>query len=482
MVIQIPTITLTDDLGVTSFHPPLPQSQRSLLFPVHLYTSSPQPSKTPFQFKSDQSRIDSMKTRFHWLMMLLNLVLGRGAAPAWAEPLEVGKCPHMTVFDYSSYMCMPVAMEGMPMRMGMVSGNVYLTQAISEPPRGRSALYSTSMIMGDFGTSVGSNHYLNLDLMVTAEKWTVPENGYPLLLQIGERNAQGVPYIDAQHPHSSPIMGLTWSDTVNLGSHGDYVKFSFAPRGESTDGPIAFMHRPTGVVFPDAPIGHHIGQDVGHISSTVIAASLQIEKSRFEMSAFNGQEPNPEKVDLPLGSPQSWAIRYVREFSPNLAWMISGAYLQDPESTGNSKSFQTRYSSSLYQSIELAGGWRFQNALISGLTQKYDHTEFLASWGEEFLFRYFQNQFFGRVEVLERTPNELGVLAASPDAPRWVASLSGGYSRELARMGGGAFYLGCVMTNVVLPEVFKPAYGGGGPWSGKLFLRFGGMAMNHFSP
>src|SRR5262249_45983389 len=161
------------------------------------------------------------------------------------------------------------------------------------------------------------------DYMGTFERWTFPDRGYPELLQIGETDENGVPFIDAQHPHSSPIMGLTLSDTIRLETsrEKDYLKFFFAPRGESTDGPIAFMHRPSGMANPDAPLGHHVGQDVGHISSTVIGASLKLGETRIEASTFNGTEPEPDKVDLPLGPPNSYAVRLIEEFSPAVAAM-----------------------------------------------------------------------------------------------------------------------------------------------------------------
>ena len=46
-------------------------------------------------------------------------------------------------------------------------------------------------------------------LMGTTELWTYPRRRYPELLQVGEERSDGSPCIDAQHPHSSPIMGLT---------------------------------------------------------------------------------------------------------------------------------------------------------------------------------------------------------------------------------------------------------------------------------
>src|SRR5262249_40495780 len=128
--------------------------------------------------------------------------------------------------------------------------------------RGRHEVSAPNMFMADLFKPVGTMHLLGIEFMGTLEKWTYPEAGYPELLQVGERNASGQPFVDAQHPHSTPIMGLTLSDTLALGDKKQLKLFA-APRGESTEGPVAFMHRVTGMVNPDAPLGHHIGQDVG---------------------------------------------------------------------------------------------------------------------------------------------------------------------------------------------------------------------------
>ena len=360
----------------------------------------------------------------------------------------------------------------------MLNVNVFLSEFVTGGARGRSALYSTSMIMADAGTNVGSNHYFNVDLMLTAEKWTVPERGYPLTSQIGERDSNGVLYLDAQHPHSSPIMGLTFSDTINGLHTGDYIKLFFAPRGESTDGPIAFMHRPTGMVNPDAPLGHHVGQDVGHISSTVMGASLKLGETRIEVSGFHGQEPKPESVDLPLGAPNSLSLRLIREFSPNFTAMISGAYLKDPESTGDPEAFQARYSASIYQGTPLSGDWTFQNALISGVAQKYDDAEVLFSFSEEFLVKRNLDQIWGRIELLERTPDEVQISSATPHQGKYVGAITAGYSRQLSKLDVFPLYWGASVTENLLPAEFKSAYGGN-PWAAKVFLQLGGMKMIH---
>jgi hypothetical protein len=268
-----------------------------------------------------------MRFRFFFLTLIGYSVLGRAAD-------NVKKCDEMTVFNPSTSMCEAYPMADMPMKMIMVHGNIFGTHIWEEGPRAQDAWASTSMIMGDFGTTLGSHHYLNLDVMATAEKWTLPDRGYPLLLQTGESNNQGQPFIDDQHPHSSPIMGLTLSDTIALGNvqEKSYLKVFFAPRGESTDGPVAFMHRITGMINPDAPLGHHIGQDVGHITSTVIGGSLKLGSTHIETSTYHGAEPDPENIDLPIGKPDSVSFRLIEDFTNELTGMISAARVNSPES------------------------------------------------------------------------------------------------------------------------------------------------------
>ncbi len=396
-------------------------------------------------------------------------------------------CSAMEVWDVTQQMCMPLPMPGMRMSMLMLNGYEFGTRVWEQGPRGRDADVGSGMAMADIGTSLGDHHYLNLDLMLTADKWTFPDRGYPLIGQIGESDAQGVPFVDAQHPHSSPVMGLTLSDTFKIDTGPkDHFNFFFAPRGESTDGPIPFMHRPTGVVNPDAPLGHHIGQDVGHISSTVIGTSLQIGEMHYEISTFHGAEPEPESVNLPLGTPNSVALRLIREFPEKLTLMVSFAYVSHPESDQPNISYQLRYSASLYEQFKLGCDWSVYDAFILGAITHYDGSPSLYSFGKEILLASEKNSVFMRSEILQRTPQELNIAAGTPntltDGPRWIGATTLGYTRTFARirkedstdsLGLG---VGASVTKTFMPGDFVGPYGGD-PWSGKLFLRFGGMKM-----
>jgi hypothetical protein len=351
---------------------------------------------------------------------------------------------------------------------GMAMGNVFLAYVGESGPRGRNSLAAPNWAMFDLGVDLARWNRVELDVMLTAERWTFPSEGYPLLLQIGESNAQGQPFIDAQHPHSSPLMGLTLSDVISFSADRTRVlRVFFAPRGESTDGPIAMMHRPTGTVNPDAPLGHHIGQDVGHITGTVIGASLFIGKTIIEASTFHGREPEPTQVDLPLGAPDSFAARVVQQFGRHFMTAASIAYVNDPEGDPGIAN-ELRMSASGYTQWDLPRRWRAEGALIWGGITKYDRATFLDSITGEWLFHDDSNQIWGRAEALERTPGELNVPSAARDTGKWVGALTVGYTHRLASLWAFDFSVG---------GSFAAAYGGNSIFSGKLFLEARLMKM-----
>src|SRR6202008_2178954 len=83
-------------------------------------------------------------------------------------------------------------------------------------PRGVDKFAAPNWFMLEAGRKIDARQFINVELMGTAELWTYPWHGYPELLQVGEERSDGSAYIDAQHPHTSPIMGLTLSDTISL--------------------------------------------------------------------------------------------------------------------------------------------------------------------------------------------------------------------------------------------------------------------------
>jgi hypothetical protein len=275
-------------------------------------------------------------------------------------------------------------------------------------------------------------------------------------------------------------MGLTLSDTYALGSGTDHLKISFAPRGESTDGPVAFMHRPTGAVNPDAPLGHHIGQDSGHISSTVFAGALRFSNTTLELSTFNGTEPSPTAVDLPMGTPNSYAARLIQQFDPQLYAMISVADVQSPDPSQLSIGSISRYSASAYLDWNVGDGWSASDAIIWGLVNNFDQASALQSFAEEFWVHKDVHNFWGRLEVLQRTPAELQITnLGSPNDGRWLTALTLGYTQDIAKWEHADVGFGGSVTKDFLPSDFQAAYSGDSI-SARVFLQLSGQKMWDF--
>jgi hypothetical protein len=157
------------------------------------------------------------------------------------------------------------------------------------------------------------------------------------------------------------------------------------------------MHRPTGVMNPDTPLGHHVGQDVGHISSTVIGSSLRLSGITLEASAFHGEEPEPMKVDLPMGPVNSYAARAIAQFTPHIYAMASAAYVKAPEADEPALDHIWRYSASLYRDRDLSNGWMLHTALVWGVTNGYDQASALNSFLHEIWLHKDRRSFWTRL-------------------------------------------------------------------------------------
>jgi hypothetical protein len=366
----------------------------------------------------------------------------------------------------------------------MVHGNGFAVGSTEGGPRGVHKFAAPNWLMGMWSGQLTPSQVLTADVMLTAERWTFPQNGYPELLQIGETRSDGLAYIDGQHPHSSPIMGLTLSDTISVGENGQLLKISVAPRGQATEGPVAFMHRPTGVVNPDAPLGHHIGQDVAHVSSTVIAAAFYLNDNIFEVSGFHGGDPEPYKTNLPLGPVNSAAARWTKQIRPDLMAMISFSYVKidsSDESLAEQKNShrdefgltsEQRTSASLYYHRPL-GAWNFGNTFIFGELDTKGQTSTQISFLDELTFEKDAHAFWGRLEALQRVPIQLNLNLTGVC---WVEALTLGYTFRALRFEGLDLKAGVSGTLDFLPSDFRVAYGDL-PVTGRVFLQISGMKM-----
>lgn len=404
------------------------------------------------------------------------------AAGGATDSAVESRCAPDETWDSTMQMCMPgsdAAGRGLA-----VAGqfNAFGVFSALQGPRGVDQFAAPNWFMIDASRRIGTRQLLGIDLMGTAELWTYPRHGYAELLQVGEERGDGSAYIDAQHPHSSPLMGLTLSDTFSLADHRT-LRLSFAPRGESGDGPVAYMHRASARDNPDAPLGHHVGQDVGHISSTVLAAQLRTGPWTLEASAFNGSEPEPTHVDLPIGALDSGALRLAYDINMDHRILASVAHVAqaDPAFPGTTSAM--RLSASAYDHFTLRGNWTVDHAFVLGSIQRNPAGAKLASLLDEFTATRGSTAVWGRVELLQRLGSELAL--ANPTAPgaandrHWISALTIGYSHWIGGRRGIEFALGSSLTADVVPEAWAHAYGSRAPLTARLIVQAHGDSRWH---
>ena len=107
--------------------------------------------------------------------------------------------------------------------------------------------------------------------MLSLDPATVTGRGYPLLLQTGKSFHGEEPLHDRQRPRDFRMeLGAMYERAV---SKHVGVELYAAPSGEPALGPVAFMHRPSAMDNPLAPIGDQ-WQDATHISFGVLTAGI----------------------------------------------------------------------------------------------------------------------------------------------------------------------------------------------------------------
>src|SRR6266542_83348 len=156
--------------------------------------------------------------------------------------------------------------------------------------------------------------------MLSLDALGVTSRGYPLLLQTGE-SFNGVLLHDRQHPHDfwmelGALYQRELSKTLGWSIYA-------APSGEPALGPVAFMHRPSAMDNPTAPISHH-WQDATHVTFGVLTGGLFARKFQIEGSLFNSRDPDQHRWNFDRIKLDSYSSRIT--FNPAAVWSLSAGY------------------------------------------------------------------------------------------------------------------------------------------------------------
>ena len=201
---------------------------------------------------------------------------------------------------------------------------------------------------------------LHLHGMASAEPLTIGGRGYPLLLQSGETYG-GEPLHDRQHPHDL-FMELSALYERPI-ARGLGLMVYAAPVGEPGIGPVAYMHRPSALNDPFAPLSHH-WTDATHITYGVLTAGLFTRTVKLEGTLFNGREPDEDRYDFDFHALDSYGVRLSAVPSPHWALSASYGYLREPEALRPED--QRRVGVSVLHTIRLGREREWASALIYG--------------------------------------------------------------------------------------------------------------------
>lgn len=344
-------------------------------------------------------------------------------------------------------------------------------------PRGVTKFESANWFMPSAIRRVGPGT-LELRGMVSAEPFTFPPGGSPLLFQTGE-TYKGEPLIDRQHPHDL-FMELSASYTVPIGERASWFAYVGYP-GEPALGPNAFMHRASASENTSAPLSHHL-QDSSHISFGVFTTGFTYRWFKLEGSVFNGREPGENRYNFEA---HPWNSRSMRLwFAPNSNWsmQVSHGLLKNPEAAEPGDVRRTTASISYNKPFE-RGNWA--SSLIWGRNHEnhggeiFNLNGYVAESTVKFIDR---NYLYTRLELTDKNSIlrdadrlRLGITSHHPSFR--IGAYTFGGARDLWNTEKTSVALGSDLTFYSKPSILDPIYGSN-PVSWKVFVRIRPAPMN----
>lgn len=349
----------------------------------------------------------------------------------------------------------------------MAHGVAWLQYDHQSGPRGDGQLGSLNWLM-IMASRVLAGGRLQPRVMLSLDPATVTGRGYPLLLQSGETYG-GAAIRDRQHPHDFWMeLGVLYERAVSptLG-----VSIYAAPSGEPALGPVAYMHRPSALDNPFAPLSHH-RQDATHISYGVLTGGVFGRRWKLEGSAFNGREPDEQRWTFDRPRLDSWSARATVNPTPGLSLTAGFGRIESPEPMHPDESLHRATASLLYGG-SAGGGTRWSGAVVWGRNAPIGGgvpTDGLLA--EASLVRG-AGTLLARGEYVEKTAEELSLPGSTldPDRVFGVAALSVGAIRDFGDLLGLRGGVGGLGTLNRIGAALGPSYGSRSPWGATVFLR-----------
>jgi hypothetical protein len=257
------------------------------------------------------------------------------------------------------------------------------------------------MFMGQ--KKVGSNGLFHFNTMFSLDAVTMGGGGYPLLFQSGE-NYKGKPLVDRQHPHDL-FSELSVSYAYSFSKKTDFFIYVGYP-GEPALGPVAFMHRPSALYNPDAPLSHHWA-DATHITFGVATLGFRYKDFKIEGSSFTGREPDEHRFNFDRARFDSWSGRLSYNPLKNWALQVSHGFLKSPEALHPGEDVNRTTASAIYSLPLSNNGWF--NAIALWGMNKIKGQDVENAFLLEASFRKNKFALYTRYEYVQKSVDELNL-------------------------------------------------------------------------
>src|ERR1043166_3729558 len=338
-------------------------------------------------------------------------------------------------------------------------------------PRGDTKFESANWFMPMAYHKLGPGT-LQLRGMFSAEPFTFPRGGSPLLFQTGE-TYKGRPLIDRQNPHDL-FMELSAQYTLPLGERATWYTY-FGYPGEPALGPVAFPHRMSASENPSATLAHHL-QDSTHISFGVLTTGFTYRSFKLEGSIFNGREPDENRYDFDA---HKWNSRSVRLwFMPNNNWafQVSHGFLRSPESQDPEVNVRRTTASVQYNKPFTRGNWASTLVWGRNHASKPGDTRNLNGYTAESTVQFLdKNYVYTRLELVDKDEllraSDRLLLGISEEHPSFrIGAYTFGGVRDVWTTEKMQVGIGSDLTFYSKPSLLDPIYGNH-PISWKVFFR-----------
>jgi Heavy metal binding domain len=349
--------------------------------------------------------------------------------------------------------------------MLMLHGAIFPRYTNVSTRRGDDRIDAPNWIMGMYSHPLGDSAQIGARLMMSLDPLTEGGRGYPLLFQTGE-SWHDQPLHDRQHPHD-----LFDELSVSLSQKFDhdfsaYIYFGYP--GEPALGPPTFMHRPSAMDDPDAPIGHH-WQDSTHITFGVATAGLVWRNVKIEGSIFTGREPDENRYDFDRPRFDSYSGRISWNPTKNLALQGSFGYIKSPEALDPKTNIHRTTASAIYN-LPLGPDRNWSNAFVWGQNNASEEGK-TQSFLIESNYQRGRDTVYLRWERVEKSGHEL-VLDPSDESRIFpVGGYTIGYVRDLSHGNGVDIGLGTQFTINDRPVRLDRYYGDDLGYAFQFFLR-----------